>query len=66
VAPTFAGRVHVKWDAAATVTPFGQLLSQAGRTVRRLGGGLSIARHKPESDEARSFGLLSAGHRRYA
>src|SRR6201984_1740847 len=26
VADTFAGRIHVEWDAAATVTPLGQLL----------------------------------------
>src|ERR1700747_1962651 len=25
IADTYAGRVHVEWDAAATVTPFGQL-----------------------------------------
>src|SRR5258708_17900193 len=25
VADTYAGRVHVEWDAAAPVTPFGQL-----------------------------------------
>jgi hypothetical protein len=36
IADTFAGRVHVEWDAAAPVTPFGQLpffidyLKQAG------------------------------------
>ena len=36
VADTFAGRVHVEWDATAPVTPFGQLpffidyLKQAG------------------------------------
>jgi hypothetical protein len=36
IADTFAGRIHVEWDAAAPVTPFGQLpffidyLKQAG------------------------------------
>ena len=36
VADTFAGRVHIEWDATAPVTPFGQLpffidyLKQAG------------------------------------
>jgi hypothetical protein len=25
IADTFAGRIHVEWDAAAPVTPFGQL-----------------------------------------
>ncbi len=36
IADTFAGRVHVEWDATAPVTPFGQLpffidyLKQAG------------------------------------
>ena len=25
VADTYAGRVHVEWDATAPVTPFGQL-----------------------------------------
>src|SRR3954464_778133 len=36
IADTFAGRVHVEWDASAPVTPFGQLpffidyLKQAG------------------------------------
>ena len=36
IADTFAGRVHIEWDAGAPVTPFGQLpffidyLKQAG------------------------------------
>src|SRR5271168_4404248 len=36
IADTFAGRVHIEWDATAPVTPFGQLpffidyLKQAG------------------------------------
>jgi hypothetical protein len=36
IADTFAGRIHVEWDASAPVTPFGQLpffidyLKQAG------------------------------------
>jgi hypothetical protein len=36
IAYTFAGRIHVEWDATAPVTPFGQLpffidyLKQAG------------------------------------
>ena len=36
IADTFAGRIHVEWDATAPVTPFGQLpifidyLKQAG------------------------------------
>jgi len=25
IADTFAGRIHVEWDATAPVTPFGQL-----------------------------------------
>jgi hypothetical protein len=25
IADTFAGRVHIEWDATAPVTPFGQL-----------------------------------------
>jgi hypothetical protein len=53
VADTYAGRVHVEWDATAPVTPFGQLpcfieyLRQGG-FVRWLGSGLPLVAEQPE------------------
>ena len=62
-AETFAGRVHVEWDPRGQVTPLGQLpffieYLEAGRTVRRLGGGLSVDVQQPE----RPVQTRSAGH----
>jgi hypothetical protein len=45
IADTFAGRVHVEWDATAPVTPFGQLpffidyLKQAGQDLPKVPSG---------------------------
>jgi hypothetical protein len=45
IADTFAGRIHVEWDAAAPVTPFGQLpffidyLKQGGRDLPKVPSG---------------------------
>src|SRR5215510_6177040 len=62
VADTFAGRVHIEWDTAAPVTPLGQLPFfieyEAGRPVRRLGGGLPAVVHQPE----RATQTRRAGH----
>src|SRR6202451_2362568 len=76
IADTFAGRVHVEWDATAPVTPFGQLpffidyLKQAGlfdRWVADCPLSLSSGNASKKRDLLGTV-LLSvlAGHRRYA
>src|SRR5271157_888954 len=76
VADTFAGRVHVEWDAAAPVTPFGQLpffidyLKQAGLFDAWVAD-CPLAFTSPNAPKKRDLlgtVLLSvlAGHRRYA
>src|ERR1700757_258518 len=53
IADTYAGRVHVEWDATAPVMPFGQLpffieyLKQGG-LFGWLGSGLPIVAQQPE------------------
>jgi hypothetical protein len=76
IADTFAGRIHVEWDAAAPVTPFGQLpffidyLKQAGLFDARVADcPLSlISPNAPKKRDLLGTVLLSvlAGHRRYA
>ncbi len=76
IADTFAGRVHVEWDAAAPVTPFGQLpffidyLKQAGLFDARVADcPLSLTSpNAPTKRDLLGTVLLSvlAGHRRYA
>jgi hypothetical protein len=76
IADTFAGRVHVEWDATAPVTPFGQLpffidyLKQAGLFDAWVADcPLSlISPNAPTKRELLGTVLLSvlAGHRRYA
>src|SRR5947208_3775846 len=76
VADTYAGRVHVEWDAAAPVTPFGQLpffidyLKQAGLFDAWVAD-CPLAFTSPNAPKKRDLlgtVLLSvlAGHRRYA
>ena len=76
IADTFAGRVHVEWDATAPVTPFGQLpffidyLKQAGLFDRWVDECplLFTSRNAPRKRDLLGTVLLSvlAGHRRYA
>ena len=76
IADTFAGRVHVEWDAAAPVTPLGQLpffidyLKQAGLFERWVAD-CPLEFSSPNAPRTRDLlgtVLLSvlAGHRRYA
>ncbi|MBV9530390.1 MAG: transposase [Bradyrhizobium sp.] len=76
VADTFAGRIHVEWDAAAPVTPFGQLpffiefLKQGGLFDGWVAG-CPLHYTSPNAPTKRDLlgtVLLSvlAGHRRYA
>ncbi len=76
IADTFAGRVHVEWDAAAPVTPFGQLpffidyLKQAGLFDSWVAD-CPLEFSSPNAPRKRDLlgtVLLSvlAGHRRYA
>src|SRR5271157_3129633 len=76
IADTFAGRVHVEWDATAPVTPFGQLpffidyLKQAGLFERWVDDCplLFTSPNAPRKRDLLGTVLLSvlAGHRRYA
>jgi hypothetical protein len=76
IADTFAGRVHVEWDATAPVTPFGQLplfidyLKQAGLFDAWMADcPLSLTSpNAPKKRDLLGTVLLSvlAGHRRYA
>jgi hypothetical protein len=76
IADTFAGRVHVEWDATAPVTPFGQLpffidyLKQAGLFDRWVNDCplLFTSPNAPGKRDLLGTVLLSvlAGHRRYA
>jgi Transposase DDE domain group 1 len=76
IADTFAGRIHVEWDAAAPVTPFGQLpffidyLKQAGLFDAWVADcPLSLSSpNAPSKRDLLGTVLLSvlAGHRRYA
>src|SRR4051812_37472288 len=76
IADTFAGRVHVEWDASAPVTPFGQLpffidyLKQAGLFDAWVADcPLSLTSpNAPTKRDLLGTVLLSvlAGHRRYA
>ena len=76
IADTFAGRVHMEWDATAPVTPFGQLpffidyLKQAGLFDRWVDDCplLWTSPNAPRKRDLLGTVLLSvlAGHRRYA
>ena len=76
IADTFAGRVHVEWDAAAPVTPFGQLpffidyLKQAGLFDAWVADCplWLTSPNAPRKRDLLGTVLLSvlAGHRRYA
>jgi hypothetical protein len=76
IADTFAGRIHVEWDATAPVTPFGQLpffidyLKQAGLFDAWVADcPLSLTSpNAPKKRDLLGTVLLSvlAGHRRYA
>src|ERR1700686_3138210 len=76
VADTFAGLVHIEWDATAPVTPFGQLpffidyLKQAGLFDAWVADcPLSLTSpNAPKKRDLLGTVLLSvlAGHRRYA
>ncbi len=76
IADTFAGRVHVEWDATAPVAPFGQLpffidyLKQAGLFDAWVADcPLSLTSpNAPKKRDLLGTVLLSvlAGHRRYA
>src|SRR6201998_4939491 len=76
IADTFAGRVHVEWDTAAPVTPFGQLpffidyLKQAGLFDAWVADCplWFISPNAPKKRDLLGTVLLSvlAGHRRYA
>src|SRR5271156_4467982 len=76
IADTFAGRVHVEWDAAAPVTPFGQLpffidyLKQAGLFDAWVADCplWLTSPNAPSKRDLLGTVLLSvlAGHRRYA
>src|SRR3954467_14549273 len=76
IADTFAGRVHVEWDATAPVTRFGQLpffidyLTQAG-LFDAGGADCPLSLPSPRAPKRRvllATGPLSvlAGHGRYA
>jgi Transposase DDE domain group 1 len=76
IADTFAGRVHIEWDATAPVTPFGQLpffidyLKQAGLFDAWVAD-CPLAFTSPNAPKRRDLlgtVMLSllAGHRRYA
>jgi len=76
VADTYAGRVHVEWDATAPVTPFGQLpffieyLKQGGLFDGWVAD-CPLSLSSPNASRKRDLlgtVLLSvlAGHRRYA
>src|SRR5487761_2527274 len=75
-ADTFAGRVHVEWDATAPVTPFGQLpffidyLKQAGLFDAWVADCplFLISPNAPRKRDLLGSVLLLvlAGHRRYA
>jgi hypothetical protein len=52
-ADTFAGRVHIEWDASAPVTPFGQLpffidFLKQSNLFDPLGGGLPVVPDQPK------------------
>src|SRR5438270_13782377 len=76
VADTYAGRVHVEWDATAPVTPFGQLpffidyLKQAGLFDAWVADCplLLTSPNAPTKRDLLCTVMLSvlAGHRRYA
>jgi hypothetical protein len=76
IADTFAGRIHVEWDATAPVTPFGQLpffidyLKQGGLFDRWVADcPLSFTSpNAPKKRDLLGTVMLSmlAGHRRYA
>ena len=76
IADTFAGRIHVEWDATAPVTPFGQLpffidyLKQAGLFDAWVADcPLSLTSpNAPSKRDLLGTVMLSvlAGHRRYA
>src|SRR6201982_3831162 len=76
IADTFAGRIHIEWDATAPVTPFGQLpffidyLKQAGLFDAWVADcPLSLTSpNAPKKRDLLGTVLLSvlAGHRRYA
>src|ERR1700760_563538 len=76
IADTFAGRIHVEWDATAPVTPFGQLpffidyLKQAGLFDAWVADcPLSLSSpNAPSKRDLLGTVMLSvlAGHRRYA
>ena len=76
IADTFAGQVHVEWDSAAPVTPFGQLpffidyLKQAGLFDAWVADcPLSFTSpNAPRKRDLLGTVMLSvlAGHRRYA
>ena len=76
IADTYAGRVHVEWDATAPVTPFGQLpffieyLKQGGLFDGWVADcPLSLSSpNAPRKRDLLGTVLLSvlAGHRRYA
>src|ERR1700745_4400048 len=75
-AATFAGRVHIEWDTAAPVTPFGQLpffieyLKQGGLFDGWVADCplLLSSPNAPRKRDLLGTGLRSvlAGHRRYA
>ncbi len=76
IADTFAGRIHIEWDATAPVTPFGQLpffidyLKQAGLFDAWVADcPLSLSSpNAPAKRDLLGTVMLSvlAGHRRYA
>src|SRR3954466_14914901 len=76
IADTFAGRIHIEWDAAAPITPFGQLaffidyLKQAGLFDAWVADcPLSLTSpNAPSKRDLLGTVMLSvlAGHRRYA
>jgi hypothetical protein len=76
IADTFAGRIHIEWDAAAPVTPFGQLpffidfLKQSGLFDRWVDD-CPLSFTSPNAPKKRDLlGTLMlsvlSGHRRYA
>ena len=76
IADTFAGRIHVEWDATAPVTPFGQLpffidfLKQGGLFDRWVADcpQFLTSNNAPKKRDLLGTVMLSvlAGHRRYA
>src|ERR1700759_4846451 len=76
IADTFAGRIHIEWDATAPVTPFGQLpffidyLKQAGLFDAWVADCplFLTSPNAPKKRDLLGTVLLSvlAGHRRYA